>query len=50
VVARYQVFHLPALFVVRDGEFFGALHSRLTGTELNRAIHQALSRTAEELP
>ena len=25
VVERYQVFHLPALFVVRDGEFFGAL-------------------------
>ncbi len=50
VVERYQVFHLPALFLVRDGEFFGALHSRLTGTELNRAIRQALSRTAEELP
>jgi hypothetical protein len=30
VVERYQVFHLPALFVVRDGEFFGALNSRLT--------------------
>jgi hypothetical protein len=50
VVERYQVFHLPALFVVRDGEFFGALHSRLTATELNRAVRQALSRTAEELP
>lgn len=50
LVERYQVFHLPALFVVRDGEFFGALHSRLTGTELKRAIRQALSRTAEELP
>ena len=50
VVERYQVFHLPALFVVRDGEFFGALKSRLTDTELNRAVRQALSRTAEELP
>ena len=50
LVERYQVFHLPALFVVRDGEFFGALHSRLTAPELNRAIRQALSRTAEELP
>jgi len=50
VVERYQVFHLPALFVVRDGEFFGALKSRLTGTKLNRAVRQALSRTAEELP
>ena len=50
VVERYQVFHLPALFVVRDGEFFGALHSRLTSTELNEAVGQALKRTAEELP
>ena len=50
VVERYQVFHLPALFVVRDGEFFGALNSRLTGNELNRAVRKALSRTAEELP
>ena len=50
VVERYQVFHLPALFVVRDGEFFGALKSRLTDTELNRTVRQALSRTAEELP
>ena len=50
VVERYQVFHLPALFVVRDGEFFGALKSRLTATELNEAVGQALTRTAEELP
>jgi hypothetical protein len=50
VVERYQVFHLPALFVVRDGEFFGALKSRLTSTELNAAVGQALTRTAEELP
>ncbi|MEO6676246.1 MAG: thioredoxin family protein [Pseudomonas sp.] len=50
LVERYEVFHLPALFVVRDGEFFGAVQSRLTGTELNRVVGQALSRIAEELP
>lgn len=50
VVERYQVFHLPALFLVRDGEFFGALKSRLTASELNRAVAQALRKTAEELP
>ena len=50
VVERYQVFHLPALFVVRDGEFFGALNSPLTRTELNAAVRQALAGTAEELP
>ncbi len=50
VVERYQVFHLPALFVVRDGEFYGALQSRLTRTELNTAVGLALSRDPEELP
>jgi len=35
---------------VRDGEFFGALKSRLTGTELNEAVGRALMKTAEELP
>lgn len=50
VVERYRVFHLPALFVVRDGEYFGALQSRLTRTALNEAVDQALNRPAEELP
>ncbi|WP_166224429.1 thioredoxin family protein [Pseudomonas atagonensis] len=50
LVERYQVFHLPALFVVRDGEFFGALHTRLTADALNAALTQALGRIAEELP
>ena len=49
-VERYSVFHLPALFVVRDGEFFGALKTRLTRSELNAGVAQALSRPAEELP
>ncbi|MCU0119207.1 thioredoxin family protein [Pseudomonas sp. B2M1-30] len=50
LVERYQVFHLPALFVVCDGEFFGALHTRLSRDELNAAVAQALGRIAEELP
>lgn len=50
VVERYQVFHLPALFVVCDGEFYGALQSRLTASELTLGLAQALKRIAEELP
>ncbi|MBV4470796.1 thioredoxin family protein [Pseudomonas siliginis] len=50
LVERYQVFHLPALFVVRDGEFFGAVHTRLTVDQINQAVAQALGRIAEELP
>lgn len=50
VTQRYEVFHLPALFVVRDGAFYGALQTRLAQTQLNEAIAQALGRHAEELP
>lgn len=50
VVERYRVFHLPALYVVRDGAFFGAVQSLLSATELNEAVRQALLRPAEELP
>ena len=49
-VQRYQVFHLPALFVVRDGKFYGALRSRLTVTELGAALRRALSLDSDELP
>jgi hypothetical protein len=50
LAARCEVFHLPALFVVRDGQFYGALHSRLQTAELTLALDTALSRHAEELP
>lgn len=50
LVQRYEVFHLPALFVVRDGQFLGALRSTLQGEDLNRNLDDALARQAEELP
>lgn len=50
LVARYEVFRLPALFVVRDGQFYGALHSRLQRAKLTLARDTALPRPAEELP
>lgn len=49
-VERYQVFHLPALFVVRDGEFYGALQSRLDAVELSAQLQMALNRVPEDLP
>ncbi|NRH29164.1 thioredoxin family protein [Pseudomonas marincola] len=50
LVQRYEVFHLPALFVVRDGDFYGAVQARLNLHELTNAVDGALSRPAEELP
>ncbi|UYP32353.1 thioredoxin [Pseudomonas sp. Z8(2022)] len=50
LVARYEVFHLPALFLVRDGLFLGALHARLIHSDLLTAMGEAVLRPAEELP
>ena len=50
LVARYEVFHLPMLFVIRDGQFHGALQARLNAVELIDALATALSHSPEELP
>lgn len=50
LVERYEVFHLPALFLVRDGEFLGAVHASLRPEPLIEALRDGLSRPAEELP
>lgn len=50
MVQRYEVFHLPALFIVRDGNFHGALSCRLSAPEMSKAVNEALARAAEELP
>jgi hypothetical protein len=49
-VERYQIFHLPALFLVCEGQFLGQLHARLANTDLTDAVNQALTRTPEDLP
>ncbi|SFD87767.1 hypothetical protein SAMN05216372_10556 [Pseudomonas straminea] len=50
LVQRYEVFQLPALFLVQNGEFFGALHTSLTPADLRQALTEALARAPEELP
>ena len=50
LVQRYEVFHLPALFVIRDGQFFGEVHAPLSEASLNQAIASALCRVEDELP
>ncbi|MGC1329940.1 thioredoxin [Pseudomonas sp.] len=49
-VQRYEVFHLPAMFVVHNGEFYGALNARLLAGEIDHQVHEALAREPEELP
>lgn len=50
LVQRYGVFHLPALFLARDGAFFGAVHAPLRETALAAAILAAEKQEPEELP
>jgi hypothetical protein len=49
-VQRYGVFHLPALFVVRDGEFFGPLRSTLQVDDISQGLDRALNLPPDELP
>ena len=49
-VARYEIFHLPALFVVRDGDFYGALHAPLTAVGISQGLDQVLQGAPSELP
>jgi len=50
LVQRYGVFHLPALFLVCDGDFLGAVQAPLREPALEAAIEAAAGREPEELP
>ena len=50
LVQRYGIFHLPSLFVVCDGAFYGELKSRLSEGELAHHIRLALLLEPDELP
>lgn len=50
LVSRYEVFHLPALFLVRDGELAGEVAAPLSSPALNQAIEVLLSGRTTTLP
>jgi len=47
---QYDLFHLPALFLYKDGHFHAALASEVTPEQLQAAIQAALAKPAEEEP
>ena len=49
-VQRYGVFHLPAMFVIRDGDFYGPLLTKMTADAIVRGLGQALLVQVQELP
>ncbi|MFC4274439.1 thioredoxin family protein [Achromobacter aloeverae] len=50
LVQRYEVFHLPAMFVVRDGVFYGAVQASLQMWDIRRQIALALDSYPATLP
>lgn len=50
LVERYEVFYLPALFLVRDGVFYGAVNALLEPWDLRLQMRLALDSYPAELP
>lgn len=50
LVQELEVFHLPALFVWRDGAYHGALQAEPLPQRLNEALDALLARPPEEAP
>jgi thioredoxin 1 len=47
---QYGLFHLPALFLYRDGHFHAELNCEVTPAALQQAISAALAKPAQEEP
>lgn len=47
---EYEIFHLPALFLFRDGEFHSELNCEANQDRIHQAIGQALQGPAQEEP
>jgi len=50
LVERYEVFHLPALHLVRDGTYYGPIAAQLAQWDLQQQIALALDNYPAELP
>ncbi len=47
---EFEVFHLPALFLFKDGQYHGPVQSEPLPRRLRAAIRETLSRAPEEAP
>ncbi|QDQ87934.1 thioredoxin [Alcaligenaceae bacterium SJ-26] len=50
LVQRYEVFHLPSMFMARDGVFYGPVDARLESWDIRRQLALAESNYPAELP
>lgn len=50
LVTEYEVFHLPALFLFKDGHYHAELHCEARLTSIEQAVEAANIASAEEAP
>lgn len=50
LAGEFSIFHLPALFLFKDGQYHCRLDVEARADYVRRAIAQALAQTAEEPP
>ena len=50
LVREYEVFHLPAIFLFRGGQFWRPIHSEMRMPDLRSAVDQALNLPPLEPP
>lgn len=50
VTERYDVFHLPSIFLIRDGVFYGPVNATLNEWDIRRQLALAESNYPAELP
>lgn len=50
LAAEFSVFHLPALFLYRDGQFHAPIQCEATMPALTKTVNTLLSEPAQEIP
>ncbi len=50
IAKAYEVFHLPALFLFRDGLYHARLETELSQTEMRTEVARLLAADAQEEP
>ncbi|SHI01301.1 thioredoxin [Pollutimonas bauzanensis] len=50
LVERYEAFHLPSIFMIRDGVFYGPVQATLNEWDIRRQLALAESNYPAELP
>jgi len=50
LVNRFEVFHLPTMFLYQSGQFHCELHSEAHPEKLHKAVKEALMKVPEEEP